>query len=388
VEECEPVRLEQALGRILATDVVAQRPVPAFDNAGVDGLAFAWAPAMADGGRLVLEPGRSAAGHGFPHHVPAGHAVRILTGAPLPDGTDTVAPIERCRVEEDHVHVLAGLVHGANRRLKAEDVAAGARLITAGTRLDPRHIAVAASLGLDQLVVYRRLRVALFSTGDELLRVGDPWQEGRVYDANRPLLAAMLRDLPVDLVDCGIVRDDRASVAALLDGQADVDVVLSTGGASRGDEDHVASQLAERGWLDFWRVALRPGRPLAMGANSTTVFIALPGNPVAAALAFLRFARPLLLGRAGAGWHLPARQEIRTGTRLERRSHRTELIRCRLSQSDDAHPVLHPVAREGSGLLTTLLEADGVAEIEAGDGSILPGEPVPYLSWQALGLNC
>lgn len=382
----ETVPLGRAHGRVLGQDIGALRDVPAFDNAALDGVAFPWLPHLSAGGRLALCCGRSAAGHGFSERVQPGQAVRILTGAPLPPGTDTVIPIEACTILGDQVELPPGVMAGANRRRRGEDIAAGSRVLASGTRLGSWQIAAAAALGLGELVVHRCLRVALFSTGDELLAPGANWREAGVFDANRPLLAAMLAGLPVEVEDHGILPDDRDQIRAMLEQCQACDLVLSSGGASHGDEDHVASLLAERGALDFWRVAMRPGRPLALGAMGDTVYVALPGNPVAAALSFLRFVRPLLMARAGAGWHLPAGRRLPADFTMTKKQGRTELLRGRAERTEKGEH-LQRLARQGSGLVSTLLEADGIIEIDAARAQIVPGDPLTFLSWQDLGAN-
>jgi molybdopterin molybdotransferase len=270
--------------------------------------------------------------------------------------------------------------------LHGEDVVAGGRLLNRGTRLGPWQIAVAAALGHGVVPVYRRLRVALFSTGDELLAPGSAWRPAGVFDANRPLLAALLAGLPVEIDDHGILRDDPARIRGVMDRAGAYDLVIASGGASQGDEDHVAAQLAAQGALDFWKVAMRPGRPLALGAIGRSVFVALPGNPVAAATSFLRFVRPLVLARAGAGWHLPRGTILPARFHMAKKPGRVELLRCRLVQ-EHGSAALEPVVRQGSALLSTLLEADGIAEIDADRAEIVPGDSLSFLSWRDLGME-
>ncbi|WP_035485437.1 molybdopterin molybdotransferase MoeA [Geminicoccus roseus] len=386
VQGTERVALQQAQGRILAQDIAAPRDVPAFDNAAVDGVAFAWSARLEGGGTLELLSGRSAAGHAFSDEVKPGHAVRILTGAPLPAGTDTVAAVEACSFSGGQVSIPEGLKAGANRRIHGEDVSTGRHLLARGARLGPWEIAVAAALGLGEITVHRRPRVALFSTGDELLPPGAAWRKAGVYDTNRPLLHALLAQLPVDVHDHGIVGDDRGRIGATLDKSDGCDLILGSGGASRGDEDHVASLLAERGSLDFWRVAMRPGRPLALGSVGDAACVALPGNPVAAASCFLRFVRPLLLALAGAAWHVPPGRSLPAAFAMEKKQGRTELLRCRVVR-DQGTEMLQPVTRQGSGMLSTLLEADGIAELDADRAQVAQGDALTFLSWQELGLS-
>ena len=383
----ETVALSQAQGRVLAEDLVAVRAVPPFDNAAVDGFAFRWDSSIVVGAILPIQAGRSAAGHGLSHQAEPGHAVRVLTGAPLPLGTDTVAPFERCSIEASHVQLPPDLRLGSNRRLHGEDFATGSLILARSQLLGPWQIACAAALGLGQVMVHRRVRLALLSTGDEILPPGTAWQEAHVFDVNRPLLTALLAGLPVDLVDLGILPDERDRIGALLDDSANYDVVIVSGGASGGDEDHVANYLSGQGRLDFWRVRMRPGRPLALGGHRHTAIVALPGNPVAAATCFLRFVRPLLLAKAGAGWKMPEGQIRAAGTAIKKLPGRTELVRCRLVAGDTCS-VVHPLDRQGSGLLSTLLEADGIAELDATRCDVVAGEPLRFFSWSDFGVVC
>ena len=256
---------------MLAQPLTSPRPVPAFDNAAVDGFAFAAASQPRTGPvRLALATGRAAAGHPAVDAVLPGHAIRVLTGAVLPRGTDTVAMNEEVKVERSTVALRRPLPVNSNRRRAGEDVGAGQELFGEGVLLRPMHIGVAAELGLDLLPVFRRLRVALHSSGDELRAPGGVLDEGGVFDANRFMLKALLRQLPVEVTDCGILPDSAEAVrAALLDSAENHDVILTSGGASKGDEDHVVRTVEACGRLDFWQIAMKPGRPLAFGRLET-----------------------------------------------------------------------------------------------------------------------
>lgn len=382
VQGSEQLSLSAALGRVLVDPVIAPRDVPAFDNAALDGFAFAWTPAIgATGGVLRLIGGRSAAGLGFAGTLGPGEAVSVLTGAPIPAGSDTVVPLEACRRTADQIQVPAGLARGANRRRRADDVATGSTVLAAGIRLGGFAIGMAAATGQAILTVRRRPRVALLSTGDELLAPGEPFRLPAVYDANRPMLGALLADLPVELVDLGIVRDEPDRVTALLAGLDGIDLLLTSGGASQSATDLVVREVARRGELDFWRVRIKPGRPLALGALGAATFVGLPGNPVAAALCLVRFVRPLLLGMAGAGWQVPRGRPVRAALPAPAPG-RTELVRCRLITDADGGELLQPYERQGSAVLTGLLASDGIAEATLPDRAT-----VPFLTWRDLGLN-
>ena len=379
----ERVPLDAAFGRILSKDAVAARDVPAFDNVAVDGYAF-----RADGlapGPVRLHPGRAAAGHPFEGTLPPGACLRVLTGAPMPDGADTVVMQEEVRLEADGVVLPEGFKAGANRRRRGEDISEGAAVLAAGRRVGGPEIGVLAELGLAAVPVFRPLRVALCSTGDEIVPIGAPLPPGGVFDANRAMLKALLSRLPVTLSDLGILADDGARVGETLHGAAAVhDVVLASGGASGGDEDHVVRTVARDGALHFWRIAMKPGRPLAFGSLDDCLFVGLPGNPVAAAVCFLRLARPVLLRLAGAAWGAPQALPVRAAFAMTKKPGRTEMLRGRLV-TDEGGIAVERIRREGSGILTSLTDADGLVEIGAEVTQVAPGDLVPYYGFAELG---
>ncbi len=380
----ERVPLAAACGRYLAQPVQAQRDVPAFANAAVDGYAFAHA-SLAAGLELRLLEGRAAAGHPFPGEVPVGSCLRVLTGAPMPAGTDTVAMQEHVRRIGPTIHIPGALAEGANRRLAGEDVAAGSVVLFAGCRLGPAELGVLAELGLADVEVFRPLRVALLSTGDELLEPGAAMRPGGVFDANRFILQGLLARLPTVISDLGIVADDAEAVhAALTAASADHNVVVASGGASRGDEDHVVRAAQSLGRLDFWQIALKPGRPLAIGRLGAATFVGLPGNPVATMVCFLLLARPLLARLAGGTWPEPRRYPVRAGFDLTKQPGRAELLRVRLSAGADGDWVATAVPRQGSGVLTAMIEADGLVELAAERTVVTAGDRLPFLSFAEL----
>ncbi len=386
----ERVHLASALGRILAAPLVSPRDVPAFDNVAVDGYAFrasSLVPGQAT--RLRLVEGRAAAGHPFAGEVPEGAAVRVLTGAPLPLGTDTVALQEEVTVEGFALLVPPGYRAGANVRLRGEDVARDQLLFRPGVRLLPQHVGVAAELGLGELTVYARLKVGLFSSGDELREPGTPLAPGAIYDANRHMLRAFLAALPVEVRDFGILPDDGEEVRRRLDAaRAEVDVLLTSGGASQGDEDHLARLVAEEGELAFWRLRMKPGRPLALGHWRELPFVALPGNPVAAAVCFLLFARPLLLAFAGGRFAPPEGVLLPAAFALRKKVGRSEFLRARrIRDAAEAQPRVERIAREGSGILTSMTEADGLVWLPEELAQVAPGDPVRFLSFAELGCH-
>ncbi|MEZ5847423.1 MAG: molybdopterin molybdotransferase MoeA [Geminicoccaceae bacterium] len=383
----ERVPLALARGRILAAPLVAGSDVPAFDNVAVDGWAFAWQPFMADGAfELPVAGGRSAAGAPHEGLVPAGHALRVLTGAVVPGGVDTVVLQEEARREEGKIRLPAIRRAGINRRPRGEDMRAGETVLPAGHRLRAQDAGAAALAGHAMLDVFERLRVAVMSTGNEVIEAGGELPRGGLHDANRPILLNALSNLPVMTTDLGKLDDDPARIEATL-GRAAADhaLILTSGGASQGDEDHLARAIERLGRLRFWRIAIKPGRPLAFGEIGDALVVGLPGNPVAASLCFACLVRPLLLALAGGAWVDPRGIPLPFAHALEKRAGRTELVRVRLVEHEGT-TALERIARQGSGVLTSLTEADGVAELAHDLTAIEPGDRVPFLSFAELGL--
>lgn len=389
VVDAETVPLRDAVGRCLAADLVSPRDVPAFDNTAVDGYAFAQTEiGRVEGGRLRLLPGRSAAGHPFTGEVPPGCAVRVLTGGVMPAGTDTVALQEDVTLHDGWVEIPAGLKPGANRRLAGEDMRRGQRVLRAGTRLRPQEIGLAAALGQDGLPVFAPLKVAVLSTGDEIVEPGTGLAPGHVYDANRFILMSLLGSLPARITDLGIVADEASAVRRVLtEAAGEHHVVITSGGASRGDEDHVVRSVEALGRLDFWQIAMKPGRPLAFGRLGETVFIGLPGNPVATMVCYLLFARPVLLRLAGAAWPRPTAFPVRAAFTLRKKPGRSEYLRATLERSDGLEVWARRIEREGSGILTSMVEAEGLIRLGPGIERVTEGNVVPFLSFAELGLT-
>src|SRR5215470_3441095 len=321
--EPETVPLSLARGRILALPVVAARSVPPHDNAAVDGYAVFFDDLAAGAETVLAVEGRATAGHPLEHPARRGAAVRIFTGAPMPEGPDTVFMQEDCREDGGKVRLPPGLKRGANRRRAGEDVTAGTTVLARGLRLRPQEIGLAASLGVTELSVYRRLRVALLSTGDEVREPGTPLPPGAIYDANRVMLLALLDRLGCTVSDLGIRPDREAMLAdTLTHAAAEHDLIVTSGGVSTGEEDHVRAAIERLGRLDFWRLAIKPGRPVALGNIRGVPLIGLPGNPVAAALTFAIIGRPLILRLAGASEPLPATFRVRADFAHKKRAGR------------------------------------------------------------------
>jgi molybdopterin molybdotransferase len=391
IDGVETVPLRAAAGRVLARDIVAPVALPPFDNSAVDGYAVRAGDIERGGETRLAVVDRAAAGHAAARALERGEAIRILTGAPLPDGADTVFMQEDCKVEAGAVVVPSGLKRGANRRLAGEDVRAGAVALPSGRRLAVQHIALAAALGLTDLEVRRRVRIALFSTGDEIVEPGTPLPRAALYDSNRYLLAGMAARLGADVTDLGILRDEPNVLARALAAAAlDHDLVLTSGGVSTGEADHVRAAIESIGCIVFWRLAIKPGRPVAMGvirggnAANGAAFVGVPGNPVAAFVTFARVVRPLLLRLAGASPEPLIALPARAAFSYKKRRGRREYVRVALRAASDGGIDAFKHAQDGAGVLTSLTETDGLAELAEDVTTIDPGSTVGFLPYASL----
>ncbi|MCC6467327.1 MAG: molybdopterin molybdotransferase MoeA [Alphaproteobacteria bacterium] len=390
VTEPERVGLMQASGRILAEDVVAGADVPPHDNSAVDGYAVHFDDLRPDGEtRLPVLPVRVAAGHPVAGGVPRGRALRIFTGAVMPPGPDTVMMQEDCAVEhgpngangaDETVVIRPGIARGANRRRAGEDVRAGSVVLKRGTRLRPQDIGMAASVGRVDLAVYRPLRVALFSTGDELREPGTALTPGTIYDSNRYTLAALLSGLGCAVSDLGILADRAEAVREALARAAGAhDLIVTSGGVSVGDEDHVKTAVEALGSLHVWRLAIKPGRPAALGQVGRTPFLGLPGNPVAVMVTFYGLARALVLTLAGAVADDPHRFRVRAGFAHKKKAERREFLRARLERDGDGALVARRFPRDGAGILSSMVESDGLVELPEDLTRLEAGTMVDFL---------
>ncbi|MCC6947522.1 MAG: molybdopterin molybdotransferase MoeA [Bradyrhizobiaceae bacterium] len=385
VRETEKVGLADTLGRVVAHDLRTKVSLPPFDNSAVDGYAVRHADLAADGETRFRIAGRMQAGSRTEASVGAGEAIRIFTGAPMPKGADTVFMQEDCRVDGETVIVPAGLQPGANRRLRGEDIAEGAVALPAGRRLGPQDVALAAAIGCTQIEVRRRPRVAVFSTGDEIVEPGKPLGASALYDANRYLLLALLREMGAEPHDLGILKDDPAELAPALAAAAEGhDLILTSGGVSTGDADHVKAAVEQVGKLVFWRLAIKPGRPVAMGVVRGTAFAGLPGNPVAVFVTFVHVARPLIQRLAGAEATPASALPVRAAFKYRKKKGRREYVRVGLRRGADGviEAVKHP--QDGAGVITSLTETDGLAELLEDRVEVEPGSTVGFLSYAAL----
>lgn len=381
VTPAERIALTNACGRILAEDLVAIRSNPPEVNTAVDGYGFAGAVA-AEAQVLPLIEGRAAAGMPFGGEVPAGHALRVLTGAALPVGIDTVILEEDVTLQDGHIAFRGPLKHGANTRRAGEDVEAGELALGAGRKLTPADLALLSAIGISEAHVRKPLRVAVVSTGDELAEPGDTVNPGQIFDANRPMLLSMVARMGFIPVDMGRVADDRDQLRSRLDAAAQqADVILTSGGASAGDEDHVSALLRDAGAMQEWRIALKPGRPLALGLWQGAPVFGLPGNPVAALVCTLIFARPALGLMSGEGWSAPQGFNVPAAFEKRKKPGRREYLRARIR--DDRAEVFHS---EGSGRISGLSWAEGLVEIGDGARHIKPGDPVRFFPFGSFGL--
>ena len=384
INEIETVGLAEAMGRVVAADVLAPIPLPSFDNSAVDGYAVRHADIAMRGETRLKLAGRVQAGAKSKRAIGAGEAFRIFTGAPMPLGADTVYMQEDCRVEAEAVLVPAGLKRGANRRLVGEDLRQNAVALPAGRRLAPADVSLAAAVGLRSLQVRRRPRVAIFSTGDEIVEPGGKPGPGGLFDANRYLLIGLLRALGAETADLGILADDIGAItAAISQAAARHDLVLTTGGVSTGEADHVKTAVEQLGRLVFWKLAIKPGRPVAMGVVKGAAFAGLPGNPVAVFVTFVCVVRPLLLRLMGAKAEPLIALPVRAAFQYSKKKGRREYVRVALRAVDGGwEAVKHP--QEGAGVLTSLTETDGLAELPEEVTEVEPGSTVGFLSYATL----
>jgi len=377
--ETETLPLPAAAGRILARDVIATMNLPPHDNSAVDGYAVAHADLMPDGDTIMPVAGRAAAGHPLDRPVRRGEAIRIFTGAAMPKGTDTVMMQEDCVFEAGRVFIKPGIKRGANCRLAGEDVPEGEVALPAGQRLRAPDLGLAAALGRSDLCIFRPLRVALLSTGDEVFNPGAALPPGAIYDANRFMLSALLAGLGCVVSDYGIRPDREAAlVGALAAASAEHDLIVTSGGVSTGEEDRIKSAVEGLGRLHFWRLAIKPGRPVALGQVGGVPLIGLPGNPVAAIVTFLVLARPLIAKLAGATASEPRLFPIRAGFAYRKKPGRREYLRASLERNGDAI-VAVKYARDGAGILSSIVRSDSLVILDEAASELTGGTMVDFL---------
>jgi molybdopterin molybdotransferase len=398
VEAVEMLPIRSALGRVLARDVVSGIDVPAHDNSAMDGYALRGADLTADAPTRLRLAGTGLAGQQFAGEVGPGHCVRIMTGAVMPAGLDTVLPQEFATVEGDVVTIPAGAVRtGDNRRLAGEDLSRGEAALRAGRLLRPADIGLLASLGEAEVAVRRRLRVAFFSTGDELRSIGQTLDEGCVYDSNRYTLHGMLSRLGVDLLDLGVVRDEPQALEAAFRHAADsADAVITSGGVSVGEADYTKKIMAQLGEVLFWKIAMRPGRPMAIGrigspagasarqAGGGAILFGLPGNPVAVMVTFYAFVRDALLLMSGATPEPLPLLAVPSAQAIRKKPGRTEYQRGIVSRGADGRWQVALTGGQGSGILRSMSAANAFVVLAHEQGNVTAGEPVQVMLFEGL----
>ena len=381
--DIEEVPTAAGLGRVLAAPVDSTIEVPGWDNSAMDGYACRHADLAAQGGRLRVSRRIPAGTTGT--HLEPGTAARIFTGAPIPPGADTVVMQEVCQVSGDQVLIPLDVQAGANIRRIGEDIRAGRQVIATGTRLGPQHLGLAAAVGVARLGVYRRLRVAVLASGNELVMPGEPLGPGQIYNSNRFTLLGLLQGLGCEILDLGIAPDTReATIAALGRGAREADLIVASGGVSVGEEDHLKPAVEQLGHLDLWRLAIRPGKPVAYGRVGNTPFFGSPGNPVSLFVTFCLLARPLVLRLQGVSADpQPIAYPLRAGFDWLKPDKRTEFHRARLQRGEDGEPEVAVFPSRSSAALSSVAWAEGLVELPPGR-VIRRGELVSYLPFSAL----
>ncbi len=383
IDANEKVAVRAGLGRVLGVDIVSTIDVPAHDNSAMDGWAVRGADLATGGDTRLREIGAAFAGRAFAGQVAHGECVRVMTGAVMPAGTDTIVIQEVVRVEGDAIVVPPGQQRGQHMRFAGEDLAVGKPVLRAGQVLRPAELGLIASLGIAEIVVRRRPRVAFFSTGDELASVGQPLREGEVYDSNRYTLFGMLTRLGCEAIDMGVVRDNRESLAEALRVASTVgDAVVTSGGVSVGEADFTREVLSELGEVLFWKIAMRPGRPMAFGRVGSAYFFGLPGNPVAVMVTFYQFVRDALLALSGRtdAFELPLVQARSVGA-LRKKPGRTEFQRGILARDANGEWTVRVTGGQGSGILRSMSEANCFIVLEHDRGNVQAGD---YVSVQVM----
>ncbi|MER9236895.1 molybdopterin molybdotransferase MoeA [Mesorhizobium sp. M0622] len=386
VEGTEAISLVASDGRVLARDIVAPLPLPPFTNSAVDGYALRGADLPSGAHKAFVVAGRLQAGTAAILATASGEAVRVFTGAPMPAGADTVFMQEDVHLDcEGRVILPPGLKRGANVRPVGEDVAAGQIVLQAGHRMRPQDVALAAALGLTHVEVRRRIRVAVFSTGNEIVAPGAQRGPTQLFDSNRFMLISMLARLGCEIADLGILGDDPGSTASVLKSAAAThDLVLTSGGVSTGEADYVKAAVQSVGTLVFWRMAIKPGRPVAMGVIGGTPFVGLPGNPVASYVTFIHVARPVILALSGTPPQTPVAVPLRAAFSYRKKAGRREYVRVSLHKAEDGALEAIKFPREGAGLLSSLVETDGLVELREETTSVERGQLVRFLPYFSL----
>jgi molybdopterin molybdotransferase len=386
VTATETVGVFAALGRVLAEDVVSPISVPPHDNSAMDGFAFDGA-LLRPGQPLTLQlaEGTAFAGKAWAGALAPGRCVKIMTGAIMPAGLDTVVPLEFVKQDGHQITLPADILQrGDNRRFMGEDLTAGQPALRAGQTLGPAALGLIASLGLPQVRVFRRIKVAYFSTGDEILSLGEPLREGAVYDSNRYTVFGLLTRMGVEVLDMGVVKDEPAALeAAFRQAAREADAIITSGGVSMGEADHTKAMMKQLGDVAFWRIAMRPGRPMAVGrideGGHSSVLFGLPGNPVAVMVTFLAFVRPALQRLMGSDASEPVLLQAHSAEALRKKPGRTEYQRGIVRREADGRLSVHTTGNQGSGVLRSMVEANGLIVLHHGQGHVAMGDTVDVM---------
>jgi molybdopterin molybdotransferase len=378
IRTTEKLALRSTLGRILAEDIISPINVPGHTNSAMDGYALAGKDLPQQGSEEFTVIGSVLAGQAFQGSCASGQCVRIMTGAPMPEGTDTVVMQEHVeRLPENRIRLASDHRTGQNVRLAGEDIKQGAVVLHAGRRIIPADLGVLASLGYSELRVRRRPRVAFFSTGDELRSIGEALSEGEIYDSNRYSLYGMLKRLDVDIVDMGVVRDDPAALRLALKNAAEIsDVIITSGGVSVGEADHIKSILADIGDIRFWKIAMKPGRPLTFGKIGPSHFFGLPGNPVSVMVTFYQFVQPAIDYLASGITRTPKNLRAVCTSAIRKKAGRFEFMRGLYTQNPEGQLTVERLGRQGSGVLTSMSQANCFILLPEENTGVEAGEQV------------
>jgi molybdopterin molybdotransferase len=391
VQEVEMVGIFEALGRVLANDVISPISVPPHDNSAMDGFAFDGAllqPGQALA--LPLAEGTAFAGKAWAGALAPGQCVKIMTGAIMPAGLDTVVPLEFVKLDGGQVTIPPDVLRrGDNRRFMGEDLMADRPALACGQTLGPAALGLIASLGLPSVRVLRRVKVAYFSTGDEILSLGEGPREGAVYDSNRYTVFGLLTRMGIEVIDMGVVRDEPAALeAAFRQAAREADAIITSGGVSMGEADHTKAMMKQLGDVAFWRIAMRPGRPMAVGriseAGKSSVLFGLPGNPVAVMVTFLAFVRPALQRMMGCTPCEPVLLKAHSAEALRKKPGRTEYQRGIVTREPDGTLSVRTTGNQGSGVLRSMVEGNGLIVLHHGQGNVAVGDPVDVMMFDGV----
>ncbi len=381
ITDTQAVDIFSALDRVLAQDVISPVSVPPHDNSAMDGYAFDGSQLVPDQALTLTPVGTALAGQAWQGTVSAGQCLRIMTGAVMPAGLDTVVPQELASVAQNQITIAANaLRRGDNRRFLGEDLLAGSIALHKGERLTPAALGLLASLGMAKVQVLRRLRVAYFSTGNEILSLGEPTREGAVFDSNRYTVFGLLTRLGCEVIDMGVVRDEPERLeAAFTRAAAQADAIITSGGVSVGEADYTKLMMKQLGDVAFWKIAMRPGRPMAVGRIGQAALFGLPGNPVAVMVTFLAFVRGALLQMMGSGAKAPPLLRARSAQSMRKKPGRTEYQRGVVSSGADGRLSVQITGNQGSGVLSSMVQANGLIVLSHEQGNVALGDEVDVM---------